>query len=172
VPPKGSPFRSEQTSIIGNTCLYGATGGKLFAAGVAGERFAVRNSGCHAVIEGAGDHCCEYMTGGMVCVLGATGHNFGAGMTGGFAYVLDMDNSFFDKLNHELVELHRISSESMEAYRSHLTQVLTEYVAETDGAWGREVLDNLDDYIRRFWLVKPKAASLRALLTSTLANPQ
>jgi glutamate synthase (NADPH) large chain len=172
VPPKGSPFRSEETSIIGNTCLYGATGGKLFAAGVAGERFAVRNSGCHAVIEGAGDHCCEYMTGGMVCVLGKTGHNFGAGMTGGFAYVLDQDNGFFDRLNHELVELHRISSESMEAYRSHLTQVLTEYVAETGSAWGTEVLENLDNYIRRFWLVKPKAASLRALLTTTLANPQ
>jgi glutamate synthase (NADPH/NADH) large chain len=172
VPPKGSPFRSEQTSIIGNTCLYGATGGKLFAAGTAGERFAVRNSGCHAVIEGAGDHCCEYMTGGMVCVLGKTGHNFGAGMTGGFAYVLDQDNSFFDRLNHELVELHRISSEAMEAYRSHLTQVLTEYVNETGSEWGADVLDNLDNYIRHFWLVKPKAASLRALLKTTLANPQ
>ncbi|PKM29379.1 MAG: glutamate synthase large subunit [Gammaproteobacteria bacterium HGW-Gammaproteobacteria-11] len=172
VPPKASPFRSEQTAIIGNTCLYGATGGKLFAAGTAGERFAVRNSGAHAVIEGAGDHCCEYMTGGMVCVLGNTGANFGAGMTGGFAYVLDRDNSFFDKLNHELVELHRISNESMEAYRSHLTQVLTEYVSETGSAWGAEVLENLDNYIRRFWLVKPKAASLRALLKTTLANPQ
>ncbi|MBL4610685.1 MAG: glutamate synthase large subunit, partial [Pseudomonas sp.] len=172
VPPKGSPFRSEQTAIIGNTCLYGATGGQLFAAGSAGERFAVRNSGCHAVIEGAGDHCCEYMTGGMVCVLGNTGHNFGAGMTGGFAFVLDQENSFFDKLNHELVELHRISSESMEAYRSHLTMVLTEYVAETGSAWGAEVLDNLDNYIRRFWLVKPKAASLGSLLSSTRANPQ
>jgi len=172
VPPKGSPFRSEKTSIIGNTCLYGATGGKLFAAGVAGERFAVRNSGCHAVIEGAGDHCCEYMTGGMVCVLGKTGYNFGAGMTGGFAYVLDQDNSFFDKLNHELVELQRISGEAMEAYRSHLTQVLTEYVAETASVWGAEVLEDLDNHIRRFWLVKPKAASLRALLKTTLANPQ
>jgi glutamate synthase (NADPH/NADH) large chain len=172
VPPKGSPFRSEETAIIGNTCLYGATGGMLLAAGTAGERFAVRNSGAHAVIEGAGDHCCEYMTGGMVCVLGPTGHNFGAGMTGGFAFVLDQDNSFFDKLNHELVELHRISSESMEAYRSHLTMVLTDYVAETGSAWGEEVLENLDNYIRRFWLVKPKAASLRALLTSTRANPQ
>ena len=172
VPPKGSPFRSEETAIIGNTCLYGATGGMLLAAGTAGERFAVRNSGAHAVIEGSGDHCCEYMTGGMVCVLGPTGHNFGAGMTGGFAFVLDQDNSFFDKLNHELVELHRISSESMEAYRSHLTMVLTEYVAETGSAWGEEVLENLDNYIRRFWLVKPKAASLRALLTSTRANPQ
>ncbi|MFA5678781.1 MAG: glutamate synthase large subunit [Pseudomonas sp.] len=172
VPPAGSPFRSEQTAIIGNTCLYGATGGKLFAAGVAGERFAVRNSGCHAVIEGAGDHCCEYMTGGMVCVLGKTGYNFGAGMTGGFAYVLDQDNSFFDKLNHELVELQRISGEAMEAYRSHLTGVLTEYVEETGSAWGAEVLEDLDNYIRRFWLVKPKAASLRALLKTTLANPQ
>ncbi|QJD59441.1 glutamate synthase large subunit [Pseudomonas sp. gcc21] len=172
VPPAGSPFRSEQTSIIGNTCLYGATGGKLFAAGVAGERFAVRNSGSHAVIEGAGDHCCEYMTGGMICVLGKTGYNFGAGMTGGLAYVLDMDNSFFDRLNHELVELRRVTNESMEAYRSHLTQVLTEYVEETGSAWGAEVLDDLDNYIRRFWLVKPKAANLRALLTTTLANPQ
>ena len=172
VPPAGSAFRSEQASIIGNTCLYGATGGQLFAAGVAGERFAVRNSGCHAVIEGAGDHCCEYMTGGMVCVLGKTGYNFGAGMTGGFAYVLDQDNSFFDKLNHELVGLQRISGEAMEAYRNHLTQVLTEYVAETGSVWGAEVLENLDNYIRQFWLVKPKAASLRALLKTTLANPQ
>ena len=171
-PPAGSAFRSEQTAIIGNTCLYGATGGKLFAAGSAGERFAVRNSGCHAVVEGAGDHCCEYMTGGMVCVLGKTGYNFGAGMTGGFAYVLDNDNSFFDKLNHELVELQRISGEAMEAYRSHLTQVLAEYVAETGSAWGAEVLEDLDNHIRRFWLVKPKAASLRALLRTTLANPQ
>ncbi|MCL5041984.1 MAG: glutamate synthase large subunit [Gammaproteobacteria bacterium] len=172
VPPKGSPFRSEQTAIIGNTCLYGATGGKLFAAGTAGERFAVRNSGAHAVIEGAGDHCCEYMTGGMVCVLGKTGHNFGAGMTGGFAFVLDVENTFFDKLNHELVELQRISGESMEAYRSYLEQVLTDYVAETDSAWGHEVLEDLDNYIRRFWLVKPKAASLRGLMATTRANPQ
>ena len=85
---QGSPFQTQNTAIIGNTCLYGATGGKLFAAGTAGERFAVRNSGAFAVIEGAGDHCCEYMTGGIVTVLGKVGHNFGAGMTGGFAYVL------------------------------------------------------------------------------------
>ncbi|SFM25833.1 glutamate synthase large subunit [Halopseudomonas yangmingensis] len=172
VPPAGSPFRSEQTAIIGNTCLYGATGGRLFAAGTAGERFAVRNSGAHAVIEGAGDHCCEYMTGGLVCVLGKTGYNFGAGMTGGFAYVLDLENSFFDKLNHELVELQRITGEPMEAYRSHLASVLEEYVAETGSAWGAEVLEDLDNYVRRFWLVKPKAASLRSLLTTTMASPQ
>lgn len=81
-PPKGSPFKTQESAIVGNTCLYGATGGKLFAAGTAGERFAVRNSGSHAVVEGTGDHCCEYMTGGFVCVLGKTGYNFGSGMTG------------------------------------------------------------------------------------------
>jgi len=172
VPPAGSPFKTQESAIFGNTCLYGATGGKLFAAGTAGERFAVRNSGAHAVVEGTGDHCCEYMTGGFVCVLGKTGYNFGSGMTGGFAYVLDMDNSFFDKLNHELVEIQRISGEAMEAYRSHLARVLAEYVEETGSEWGRELSENLDDYVRRFWLVKPKAATLKQLLSSTRANPQ
>ncbi len=172
VPPAGSPFATQDSAIVGNTCLYGATGGKLFAAGTAGERFAVRNSGAHAIVEGTGDHCCEYMTGGFVCVLGKTGYNFGSGMTGGFAYVLDMDNSFVDKLNHELVEIQRITGEAMEAYRSHLHRVLTEYVEETGSAWGRELWENLDDYVRRFWLVKPKAANLKNLLSSTRANPQ
>ncbi|MFJ4382949.1 glutamate synthase large subunit [Pseudomonas sp. NPDC089408] len=172
VPPAGSPFATQHSAIVGNTCLYGATGGKLFAAGTAGERFAVRNSGAHAVVEGTGDHCCEYMTGGFVCVLGKTGYNFGSGMTGGFAYVLDMDNSFVDKLNHELVEIQRISGEAMEAYRSHLARVLGEYVEETGSEWGRELSENLDDYVRRFWLVKPKAANLKQLLSSTRANPQ
>ncbi|MDV6758039.1 glutamate synthase large subunit [Pseudomonas aeruginosa] len=171
-PPKGSPFKTQESAIVGNTCLYGATGGKLFAAGTAGERFAVRNSGSHAVVEGTGDHCCEYMTGGFVCVLGKTGYNFGSGMTGGFAYVLDMDNTFVDRVNHELVEIQRISGEAMEAYRSHLRKVLVEYVNETASEWGANILENLDDYLRRFWLVKPKAASLGSLLTSTRANPQ
>ncbi|AIR88574.1 glutamate synthase large subunit [Pseudomonas cremoricolorata] len=172
VPPAGSPFETQHSAIVGNTCLYGATGGKLFAAGTAGERFAVRNSGAHTVVEGTGDHCCEYMTGGFVCVLGKTGYNFGSGMTGGFAYVLDMDNSFVDKLNHELVEIQRISGEAMEAYRTHLARVLAEYVDETGSEWGRELSENLDDYVRRFWLVKPKAANLKQLLSSTRANPQ
>lgn len=171
-PPKGAAYASQDSAIIGNTCLYGATGGKLFAAGTAGERFAVRNSGAHAVVEGTGDHCCEYMTGGFVCVLGKTGHNFGSGMTGGFAYVLDMDNSFVDRLNTELVAIQRITGEAMEAYRSHLQDVLREYVAETASEWGAELLENLDDYLRRFWLVKPKAASLATLLSTTRANPQ
>ncbi|GAB2511671.1 glutamate synthase large subunit [Microbulbifer agarilyticus] len=164
-PPQGSEFASQETSIVGNTCLYGATGGKLFASGCAGERFGVRNSGAYAVVEGAGDHCCEYMTGGMVAVLGKTGVNFGAGMTGGFAYVLDMDRDFFDKCNHELIELRRISSEALEEYQSHLREVIAEFVAETGSAWGAELLDNFDDYLNKFWLVKPKAASLAGLLS-------
>jgi len=171
-PPQGAVFKSQDTAIIGNTCLYGATGGKLFAAGTAGERFAVRNSGCEAVIEGAGDHCCEYMTGGLVTVLGRTGLNFGAGMTGGFAYVLDLDNNFFDHCNHELIELHRISTEPMGPHRQHLKAVLKEYVAETDSAWGREILEQFDEYQRKFWLVKPKAAHLKELLKNTVSNPQ
>ena len=165
-PFKEATYSSHETSIMGNTCLYGATGGKLFAAGRAGERFAVRNSGVHAVIEGAGDHCCEYMTGGLVTVLGPTGYNFGAGMTGGFAYVLDLENSFVDKYNHELVDIHRIHTEQMEIYKNHLRTVIIEFTKETGSAWGQEIVDNLDDYIGRFWLVKPKAASLNVLLGS------
>jgi glutamate synthase (NADPH/NADH) large chain len=172
VPPPGSTFKSQETSIIGNTCLYGATGGKLFAAGTAGERFAVRNSGAHAVIEGAGDHCCEYMTGGLVTVLGRTGHNFGAGMTGGFAYVLDEDKDFVDKYNHELVEVHRMRAEGMEEHRSHLRAVIEEYVQETGSEWGKHILANYMDFIRKFWLVKPKAAILKSLLVDVTSNPQ
>ena len=164
-PPRVSSFESRHTAIIGNTCLYGATGGKLFAAGIAGERFAVRNSGCHAVVEGAGDHCCEYMTGGNITVLGKTGINFGAGMTGGFAYVLDEDRGFIDRYNSELVEIHRISTETFEPYRHHLRANIQEFTEETGSTWGQELLDNFDDYIGKFWLVKPKAADLDRLLS-------
>jgi glutamate synthase (NADPH/NADH) large chain len=171
-PPRVSTFESQETAIIGNTCLYGATGGKLFAAGTAGERFGVRNSGAHAVVEGVGDHGCEYMTGGMVAVLGNTGYNFGAGMTGGFAYVLDQSNTFVDKYNHELVEIQRISREDMEPYRNYLRSVIREHVAETASEWASHLLENFDDYVGRFWLVKPKAASLKSLLASTRARPE
>jgi glutamate synthase (NADPH/NADH) large chain len=156
----------DSTAIIGNTCLYGATGGKLFAAGRAGERFGVRNSGVMSVIEGAGDHCCEYMTGGLVVVLGPTGYNFGAGMTGGFAYVYDADKSFVDKYNNELVEIQRIHTEVMEEYKNHLRSVIKEFAEETGSEWGHELYVNLEDYLRHFWLVKPKAASLTKLLTN------
>jgi glutamate synthase (NADPH/NADH) large chain len=107
-----------------------------------------------------------------VTVLGATGYNFGAGMTGGFAYVLDMGNTFVDKYNHELVEIHRISSESMEAYRNHLRSVISMHVTETGSEWGNQILDNFDDYVGRFWLVKPKAASIKNLLDNTRARPE
>ncbi len=163
-PPHRSTFKTEETSIMGNTCLYGATGGRLYASGQAGERFAVRNSGAHAVVEGLGDHGCEYMTGGLVTVLGHTGANFGAGMTGGFAYVLDRDNSFVDKYNHELVEIQRIHSGYMEEYRNHLHQVIEEFCRETNSDWGWRLLDDFLDYIGKFWLVKPKAADFSSLL--------
>ncbi|HBD10962.1 MAG TPA: glutamate synthase large subunit [Porticoccaceae bacterium] len=171
-PPIGSTFASNKTPIMGNTCLYGATGGKLFASGRAGERFAVRNSGAYAVVEGAGDHCCEYMTGGVIAVLGSTGYNFGAGMTGGFAYVLDLERRFYDRVNMELVDIHHIGSESFENQRHFLKQMIREFVAETDSCWGRELIDSFDDYISRFWLVKPKSASLASLFENTRARPE
>ena len=163
-PPHRSTFATEATPIMGNTCLYGATGGRLFAAGRAGERFAVRNSGAFAVVEGVGDHGCEYMTGGLVAVLGPTGSNFGAGMTGGFAYVLDLDNRFVDRYNHELVEIQRVHSGYMEEYRNHLHRVIEEFCRETNSDWGWRLLDDFPDYVGRFWLVKPKAADLESML--------
>jgi glutamate synthase (NADPH/NADH) large chain len=101
-----------------------------------------------------------------VAVLGKTGVNFGAGMTGGFAYVLDQDNTFVDRYNHELIEIHRVDTEALEAYRNHLRSVIDEYVAATGSDWGQELLTNFDDYVGNFWLVKPKAASLGGLLES------
>ncbi|MDJ0880303.1 MAG: glutamate synthase large subunit [Gammaproteobacteria bacterium] len=163
-PPPGSIFKSHDSTIIGNTCLYGATGGELFAAGLAGERFGVRNSGARAVVEGIGDHGCEYMTGGIITVLGKTGVNFGAGMTGGFAYVLDIDKDFVDRINHELIDIHRISAENMEVYRTHLKCTIEEHVKETGSEWGQHILDDFLHYLRKFWLVKPKAAEISSLL--------
>jgi glutamate synthase (NADPH) large chain len=162
-PPKGSLYPSQSAPILGNTCLYGATGGELYAAGRAGERFAVRNSGAIAVVEGAGDHCCEYMTGGVVVVLGRTGLNFGAGFTGGMAYVLDLDRDFVDRYNHELIDIVRVSPESFDNYRQHLTDLLAMHAQHTGSAWSAHVLDDIRDYLGKFWLVKPKAASLEAL---------
>jgi glutamate synthase (NADPH/NADH) large chain len=163
-PPPGSGFRARETVIMGNTCLYGATGGRLFAAGTAGERFAVRNSGAVAVVEGVGDHGCEYMTGGVVLVLGPTGCNFGAGMTGGFALVLDEANRFVDHCNHELVDLHRVDTEATSAYAAFLGELVAEHVRETESPWGAEVARRLDELLGRVWLVKPKAVSLESLL--------
>ena len=165
-PPTGSLFDTQEAVIVGNTCLYGATGGQLFAAGQAGERFAVRNSGATAVVEGAGDHCCEYMTDGCVVVLGRTGINFGAGMTGGFAYVLDLDREFVDRYHHGLIDIHRISPESMEAHLHHLRSLIETHVQLTGSAWGSELLEEYRTYLPKFWIVKPKAAELSSLIES------
>ncbi len=163
-PPVDAAFDAHRAPIAGNTCLYGATGGELFAAGRVGERFAVRNSGALGVVEGMGDHGCEYMTDGVVVVLGPTGRNFGAGMTGGFAYVLDLERQFVDLYNHELIDIHRIGTVEMEAHVYHLRELIKEHVKHTDSAWAREVLERLREYLPLFWLVKPRAAEIEDLL--------
>ncbi|MDH4055239.1 MAG: glutamate synthase large subunit [Gammaproteobacteria bacterium] len=165
-PPANTGYEARETAIIGNTCLYGATGGELYAAGRAGERFAVRNSGATTVIEGAGDHCCEYMTDGIVVVLGRSGVNFGAGMTGGFAYVLDIDRDFVDRYNHELIDIHRITPESMETNLHHLRALISGHVAYTGSVWGTRILDDFRTFLPKFWVVKPKATELDSLIES------
>jgi glutamate synthase (NADPH/NADH) large chain len=165
-PHAASTFVARDTVIMGNTCLYGATGGELYAAGTAGERFAVRNSGALAVVEGTGDHCCEYMTGGVVCVLGRTGVNFGAGFTGGFAYVLDMERDFVDRYNHELIDIHRVSPEGMGTHVQHLRGLIEQHVEATGSVWGTQLLNDFRSYIGRFWVVKPKAAAIASLLVN------
>jgi glutamate synthase (NADPH/NADH) large chain len=165
-PDARSTFIARETVIMGNTCLYGATGGELYAAGTAGERFAVRNSGALAVIEGTGDHCCEYMTGGVVCVLGRTGVNFGAGFTGGFAYVLDMERDFVDRYNHELIDIHRVSPEGMGTHVQHLRGLIEQHVDATGSVWGAQLVNDFRTYIGRFWVVKPKAAAIDSLLVN------
>ncbi|SHE84333.1 glutamate synthase large subunit [Vibrio gazogenes] len=161
-PHLGTAFKCNEATIIGNTCLYGATGGKLFAAGKAGERFGVRNSGTIAVIEGAGDNACEYMTGGVVAILGATGVNFGAGMTGGFAYVLDENEDFQGRVNNESVET--ISLQELYIHQEHLRGLIAEHLEQTGSVHAESILANFDAWIPKFYLVKPQAADLQTLL--------
>ncbi len=157
-PSAEATFVAHENIIMGNTVLYGATGGKLFAAGRVGERFAVRNSGATAVIEGAGDHCCEYMTGGVVVVLGPVGRNFAAGMSAGTAYVLDDSGDFPGRVNPELVELERlvehdrvISVEDEQLLRS----LIAEHLAATGSARAADVLNRWQENLPRFWKVVP-----------------
>lgn len=151
-PPKGSKFKQDENIIIGNVALYGATSGKAFINGVAGERFCVRNSGALAVVEGVGDHGCEYMTGGRVVVLGKTGKNFAAGMSGGVAYVLDEDRDLYKKLNKSLVSLDEVT----EKYDVlELKQLIEEHVAHTHSVKGKEVLDHFDEYLSKFKKILP-----------------
>ena len=162
--------KKDPSILIGNTALYGATGGELYVAGKAGERFAVRNSGASAVIEGAGDHCCEYMTGGNIVVLGDVGNNFGAGMTGGFAYVLDMQQTFFDKCNRSLINLERIVEEEMEPHRQFLKTQIKKHIKYTNSYRSKEILEDFDKFESRFWLISPKAISVKDLLKATTAS--
>ncbi len=138
--------------IMGNTCLYGATGGELYAAGKAGERFAIRNSGALAVIEGSGLHCCEYMTGGVVVVLGNVGFNFGAGMTGGYAYVLNLDGKLENKINYSYVTLRKLLiKEEVEELKMFINQ----HYKYTQSLWAKYILDNYDVFIDKFFKIIP-----------------
>lgn len=161
-PHNGVAFKPEDATIAGNTCLYGATGGSLYASGCAGERFAVRNSGATAVVEGIGDNGCEYMTGGVVCVLGKTGINFGAGMTGGFAYVLDVDGHFAGRINGEMVE--GLSIQDLSMHQEHLRGLIAKHVELTHSAIGERILGDWEHYVGKMVLVKPKANDVNALL--------
>lgn len=151
-PPKGSVFKHEENIIIGNVAFYGATSGKAYINGVAGERFCVRNSGAHAVVEGVGDHGCEYMTGGRVVILGQTGKNFAAGMSGGIAYVLDENSDLYTKLNKEMVS----SSEITSKYDVlELKDMIKEHVAYTNSEKGKEILANFKEYLPKFKKIIP-----------------
>jgi len=154
IKPKGDAnFEPHKNSILGNTVMYGATGGHLFASGRAGERFCVRNSGGTAVVTGIGDHGCEYMTGGTIVVLGPTGKNFGAGMTGGVAYILDLDDDFADKLNAQLVAIERLSSDEDIAT---LQGLIYRHLEVTESSLSKEILGDWEAFKGKFWKVLPK----------------
>ena len=163
-PSTKSAYEAANNVIIGNTCLYGATGGALYANGRAGERFAVRNSMGKAVIEGAGDHCCEYMTGGLVVVLGEVGRNVGAGMTGGLGYFLDENDTFASKVNPEIVKIQRISSD---AGANQLREMIQQHVAKTGSAKAKAILADWDNYLGKFWQVVPPSEADRPEVGAT-----
>lgn len=151
-PPKTAQYKAEENIIIGNVALYGATSGSAYINGVAGERFAVRNSGATAVCEGVGDHGCEYMTGGRVVILGDTGKNFAAGMSGGVAYVLDKDSDLYMKLNKEMVSIEAVSDKYDV---SELKTMIQDHVAYTNSSIGKEILDNFGEYLPLFKKIIP-----------------
>ena len=151
-PPESALFRAEENTIVGNTVLYGATAGRAFIRGLAGERFAVRNSGAHAVVEGVGDHGCEYMTGGRVVVLGTTGRNFAAGMSGGIAYVYDRDNRFKGRCNLELVDLEELD----EAGAAEVKTLISEHAQRTGSLRARNILASWERECQRFVKVMPR----------------
>ena len=151
-PPKGVPFKAEENIIIGNVALYGATSGQAFINGIAGERFCVRNSGATAVVEGVGDHGCEYMTGGRVVVLGPTGKNFAAGMSGGIAYVLDEDRSLYKRLNKELVSFEEVTNKYDVL---ELKGLIEAHAACTNSGKAKRILENFSEYLPKFKKILP-----------------
>ena len=151
-PPKDAKFQADENIIIGNVALFGATSGKAFIAGVAGERFCVRNSGATVVVEGVGDHGCEYMTGGCAVILGKTSKNFAAGMSGGIAYVLDEESDLYTKLNKALVGFSKVTHPEDVA---QLKELITEHVARTHSVRGQEILDQFDAYLPKFKKIVP-----------------
>ena len=152
-PPKGSTFRADENIIVGNVALYGATSGKAFIAGLAGERFCVRNSGASAVVEGVGDHGCEYMTGGRVVILGNTGKNFAAGMSGGIVYVLDEKHDLYTRLNKTGLEMSTLQEHHD---IQELQELIREHVTATGSEKGKEILEHFEDYIPAFKKIIPK----------------
>ncbi|MCM1467583.1 MAG: glutamate synthase-related protein, partial [Alistipes sp.] len=151
-PPRGIRFKEDENIIIGNVALYGATSGKAYINGVAGERFCVRNSGATAVVEGVGDHGCEYMTGGRVVILGRTGKNFAAGMSGGIAYVLDSDRTLYTRLNKEMISIESVT-DKYDVFE--LKEMIKDHVAYTNSAKGKEILDNFGEYLPYFKKIIP-----------------
>ncbi len=151
-PPRGVKYKHDENIIIGNVALYGATSGKAFINGVAGERFATRNSGMAVVVEGVGDHGCEYMTGGRVVILGKTGRNFAAGMSGGVAYVLDMDSSLYQNVNKQMVLIQKVTSKYDV---NELKGMINEHVAYTNSEVGKQILGRFTDYLPRFKKIIP-----------------
>lgn len=151
-PPKSAKFKQDENIIIGNVALYGATSGKAYINGVAGERFCVRNSGANAVVEGVGDHGCEYMTGGRVVILGNTGKNFAAGMSGGIAYVLDENSDLYRKLNKEMVSIDKITSKYDVL---ELKEMIKDHTAYTNSEKGKEILEHFEDYLPKFKKIIP-----------------
>jgi len=161
-PTQDSDIVAKRSAIMGNTCLYGATGGELYAAGQAGERFAVRNSGATAVVEGVGYHGCEYMTSGVVVVLGRTGANFAAGMTGGRAFVLDIDDNFERRCNPAQVDVTRLNTDQSSSDNELVKSLIERHVAYTGSDWGRRILDNFEHFTLKFRVVEPKQDNVKS----------
>ncbi|MBV9674292.1 MAG: glutamate synthase large subunit, partial [Verrucomicrobia bacterium] len=167
-PPANRKYVAHENSIVGNTCLYGATGGMFFAAGRAGERFGVRNSGAVAVVEGLGDHGCEYMTRGTVLVLGETGRNFGAGMTGGMAFVLDLSDAFPSRLNKELVRHDRLE---LEEDLLAIKELIYKHLERTESDRAKEILSDWSKYERAFWKIRPISSATPAKAVPSVVEP-